>query len=262
MKILLSPSKSLNLNQKISGFELSKPHFLKEIGTLISTLKKLKKEDLMAIMSISEKLAAENMMRYKFFDINFESKDCGPAILSFAGDVYTGLKAESFSKKEMERANQQIFILSGLYGALKPLDRFLPYRLEMGTNLSTGKSKNLYDFWSDKVSNFITGDNKETIINLASDEYYNVVKPHLKNSKVIQINFKEWKDNKWTFISFNAKKSRGLVANYIIKNNVKNVEDLKKFKEERYIFNESFSTENQWIFTRKFISVAVKKKII
>jgi cytoplasmic iron level regulating protein YaaA (DUF328/UPF0246 family) len=116
----------------------------------------------------------------------------------------------------------------------------------------------LYDFWADKIYKYITQDKNENILNLASDEYFNVVKPYLKNSKVLQVNFKEWKDNKWTFISFNAKKSRGLLTNYIIKNKIKNVEDLKKFDIERYEFNANLSDEKQWIFTRKFISVAAK----
>jgi uncharacterized protein len=260
MLAIISPAKSMDTPLVNPNLVYTQPIFKSEMKTILSSIKKYKPDDLMQLMSISEKLATLNTDRFKAFNLDLTLENgAAPAITSFTGEVYLGLDARAFTDKELVLANSKISILSGFYGLLNPLDLILPYRLEMGTTLPIGKNKNLYEFWGKKVAIALDSKmektNSEYLINLASEEYFKVVKPHIQSDKLIHINFKEEKAGKWTFISFNAKKARGLVCKYIVKNKISRPEQLKKFDYENYIFNESLSTSNEWIFTRKFVSV-------
>ncbi len=264
MIAIISPAKSMDRPSTISdNLTYTQPHFKTEIKSLLTAIKKYKTKDLMELMDISEKLAQLNYERYKNFTLEFNIKTAAPAITSFTGDVYLGLDASSFTDSQLTTANEKIAILSGFYGLLKPLDLILPYRLEMGRSLAIGKSKNLYQFWGNKVAIALEDKMKlqkaDYLINLASDEYFKVVKPYIDDKKIIHVNFMEEKNGKWTFISFNAKKARGLMANYIIKSKINSLKDLKNFNLEDYTYNASLSKDNELIFTRKFIPIAEKR---
>ncbi len=264
MLALISPAKSMEIPMVSPKLNYTQPIFKEEIKAIVTAAKKLKHGQLMKMLSISEKLAELNVNRYKNFTDDFTLENgATPAITSFAGDVYLGLDAKSFGHKEMEIANQKILILSGLYGLIRPLDLILPYRLEMGTTIKVEKAKNLYEFWGSKIASeiekILDSRNATFIINLASDEYFKAVRPYLNAKKLININFKEEKNGKWTFISFNAKKARGLMCRYIVNTKAKNPENLKAFDYEDYIYNEALSSDHEWVFTRKFIPINEKR---
>lgn len=258
MIALLSPAKTLDLENP--GFKAnSTPIFKNRTKDLIDVLKKKKAKDIMDLMHVSEKLGQLNYGRFQQFADSYNRKNSRAAISAFKGDVFIGFDAETLSEEEINFANDRIRILSGLYGILRPLDKMQAYRLEMGTHLKTKLGKNLYEFWGSDIAKQINKDLKKlkstTIINLASNEYFKSVDKKALKGEIIDITFKEYKNGDLKFISFNAKKARGMMARYIVKEKPKNLNDLKGFNYERYSFNEEFSTENNLTFVRKFIPV-------
>lgn len=252
MLALLSPSKTLDFESsnpyKITSDAL--PKMLPETLELIKTLKKLSQNDISKLMDISEKLAKLNHERFQNFSKNFITQNSKPAIFAFKGDVYEGLDIETLSKKQIELAQQKIAILSGLYGLLQPLDLIQPYRLEMGTSLKVGKATNLYKFWGDKISNQINKLEKNTIINLASNEYFKAVAIKNISAKIVEVNFMEGKNGSFKTIGIFAKKARGLMARYIVQNNISKIADIKTFDIDGYKFNTKLSDDQKLIFTR------------
>lgn len=206
------------------------------------------------MMKVSEAIADLNVKRYKAFRDEFTADNSKEAIFAFKGDVYLGFDAESMTKTQIKYAQKRIRILSGLYGLLKPLDLMQAYRLEMGTKLSTRRGKNLYEFWGDKITESINEElqshKKKVIINLASNEYYKSVRPKILDAEVINVSFKEYKGEDLKFISFFAKRARGLMARYIVQNKVEDPEGLKKFDLENYQFSSEGSDENELLFIR------------
>ena len=253
MILLVSPAKTLN-EEPAEMQDHSLPRLLKESKELIKVIKDYSSEDIQGLMKVSEKIADLNTKRYQAFKTPFTLKNAKPAIKMFKGDVYVGLQAHLFNKKEMAFAQKHLRILSGLYGILKPLDLMQPYRLEMGTKLKNKKGKNLYEFWDDKITMLINDDLKESkskvVLNLASNEYYRSIQPEKINADIYVANFKENKNGVYKFVSFSAKKARGLMSHYVIKNKIKNVEDIKDFDMEEYRFNPDLSSEKEFIFTR------------
>lgn len=254
MIAILSPAKSLDFEKQFNIRD-TKTRFKEETNHLIEVLKSKSEEEVQELMSISDKLAQLNVERYDNFKKR-TPKYAKQAILAFQGDVYQGLAAESFSHEEHDYAQQHLRILSGLYGLLRPLDLIQPYRLEMGTKLETDKGNNLYDFWGDKITKELKKDLKSQgdniLINLASNEYFKSVnkKDLKKDFQIIDIEFKDFKNGKYKIISFFAKKARGLMSRYIVKNQIKKVEDLKGFDLDGYSFDESESTKNKLAFKR------------
>lgn len=234
--------------------ESSEPIFKDETSALIAVLKKKKAKDFAKMMDLSEKLSQDTFEKYQLFQNEYNTLNSKPAILSFTGDVYLGMDIPSLTKADLKEANNKIRILSGLYGLLKPLDLIQPYRLEMGRTIKVGKSNNLYQFWKDKIAKEILKDNiylkDNTIINLASDEYFTSVKKYLPDENTITINFKEWRNGKWSFLSYNAKRARGMMCHYIIKNKITNTNKIKNFDYQEYVFNQELSSEKTWYFTR------------
>ena len=244
----------MDMSPLIPKIESSQPIFQDEINTLITVLKKKKPKDFAKMMELSEKLSQDTYEKYQLFQNEFNAKNSKPAILSFTGDVYLGMDVASFSNADLKEANNCIRILSGLYGLLKPLDLIQPYRLEMGRTMKDAKSNNLYQFWKDKIAKEILSDatylKDKTIINLASDEYFASVKRYLPDDNIITINFKEWRNEKWSFLSYNAKRARGMMCHYIIKNKIRDVNKIKNFNYQDYVFNKNLSTGNTLFFTR------------
>ena len=252
MKIVISPAKSLNFEKEVPTSNFTEPQFLKQAATIQRTLKKKKPKALMQLMDISDKLAELNWQRNQDWNVPFTKDNARQALFAFDGDVYLGLDAYSLSIDKINLLQDQLLILSGLYGLLKPLDLLQAYRLEMGTTLPIGKNKNLYDFWKKTITKQLNSELKkdELFLNLASNEYFNAVDSKALKVPVITPEFKDYKDGKLKMISFFAKKARGMMVRYIIDTNAKTVEDLKGFNYEGYAFDANLSKENILVFTR------------
>jgi len=231
------------------------PRMQKRTLNLIDKLKTKSRKDLQDLMSISENLADLNYRRYQSFESEFRLNDnAKQALLAFDGDVYTGLDAASFDEADLKYAQRCIRILSGLYGILRPLDLMQPYRLEMGTKLATDQGDNLYDFWGKTISEALNEDVKEQsvdyILNLASNEYYKSVDQEALQGKLVEIDFKEWRDDKFKIIPFNAKKARGSMAKLVVKERAESLDTLKQFEVDGYRYNEDLSAELHLIYTK------------
>lgn len=252
MKIVVSPAKSLNLDSEIPTQEYTQGVFLNEAEKLNTVLKEQSPKELSALMKISEKLSDLNWKRNQDWTLPFTTKNARQAVFAFNGDVYSGLDAYSLDDKSLNTLQDKLRILSGQYGILKPLDLMQPYRLEMGTKLKVDTFKNLYEFWGDTVTHKLNEElsEQDVFINLASNEYFKVVKPKLLKVPVITPEFKDYKNGKLKIISFHAKKARGLMVRYILDNNIDNIEGLKGFNYDGYAFDANLSNSTNLIFTR------------
>lgn len=253
MILLLSPAKTLDLEPAdVQDFTI--PRLLDNSDQLVKVLRKKKVTDLKALMSVSDKIATLNVERYKNFQQPFTLDNAKQAILAFKGDVYLGLDAASFNKRDLKFAQKHLRILSGLYGLLTPLDLMQAYRLEMGTKLKNGKFKNLYEFWDKKITELINADLKasksKTVLNLASQEYFKSVKTDLLEGQLVHVHFKELRGDKYKVISFTAKKARGSMAKQIIKNRIVKVEHLKDLEVDGHVFNDGLSDATNYYFTK------------
>ncbi len=251
MLILLSPAKSLDYDTKFDVENFTIPHFAKETQKLALELKKFSISDLEKLMGISKKLAELNFFRFQNFENEYNLKNSRQSLLAFDGDVYARIDKGNFTKKDFDFAQKTVRILSGFYGVLKPLDLIQPYRLEMGTDFKKFQflSKNLYEFWGDKIADYFNDEaGGKMIINLASEEYFSALNLKKVESKIINIAFKEKKGDALKIIGINAKKARGLMTNFAIKNKISNPQDLKEFEEEKYRFEKKLSDESNWIF--------------
>lgn len=248
MKILLSPAKTLDFETKLPVSRTSKPQFIKQADSLNQVLRDFKPKDLMSLMHISQKLADLNWQRNQ----EWKKADERPAIFTFKGEVYVGLDAFSINEANYDYMQDTLRVLSGQYGVLKPFDTIKPYRLEMGTKLAVNGHKNLYEFWGSTLTDFINDEiNKgEVLVNLASNEYFKVIKKDLLKSRIITPIFKDYKNGQYKVISFYAKKARGLMSRFAIDKQIQDVSQLKNFEAEGYAYDEKLSTENEWVFTR------------
>ena len=252
MKIVISPAKSLDFETTVPTTKFTEGIFLNEASTLNAVLKKKSPKKLSELMSISPKLSELNWQRNQDWQLPFTLENARQAIFAFKGEVYIGLDAYSLSSGEINQLQHKLRILSGQYGLLKPLDLMQPYRLEMGTKLKVGRNDNLYQYWGTKVTDKLNLEltEGEVLVNLASNEYFKVIKPKLLKAPIITPVFKDYKDGKLKMISFFAKKARGLMVRYIIDSNIETVEDLKGFNYEGYAFDSNLSSENELVFTR------------
>jgi len=252
MKIVISPAKSLNFDSDLPTKNFSEASFLKEARQVHRVLKKMKPNDLSKLMDISDKLAELNWERNQSWKTPFTPDNSRPAIYTFDGEVYSGIDAYTLSIDKMEDLQNRLFILSGLYGLLKPLDLIQAYRLEMGTSIAIGESKNLYAFWKTKITKELNKsiEKGDFLLNLASTEYFSVVDTKLLKAKIITPEFKDYKDGKLKMISFFAKKARGLMVRYIIDTNSQTIDDLKTFNYEGYAFDANLSSDSKLVFTR------------
>ena len=254
MLITLSPSKGQDFSEAPLSKKHTKPADLKDSELLIKELRKIKSKKLQQMMVISENIATLNVDRYKTFTTPFTTKNAKQAIFAFKGDVYGGLELESFNEDDYAYAQDHLRILSGLYGCLRPMDLIQPYRLEMKTKLKNERGDNLYQFWDERITKSINKELKKqkeaVLVNLASNEYFKSIKPKLLEGRLLNINFKETKEGKTRVVAIFAKRARGMMADYIIRNRVENPEHLKKFKLGGYKFNTALSDDKQWTFER------------
>ncbi|KAA0445321.1 MAG: peroxide stress protein YaaA [Candidatus Thioglobus sp.] len=249
MLAVISPSKTQDFSPSTNS-DFSQLRQIKASEKLIKILKNQSKNDIAKLMSVSEKLAQLNFERFQNFKTPLTMENSKQAILAFKGDVYNGINVSSFSAADLDFAQDSLRMLSGLYGVVRPLDLIAPYRLEMGTKLATEKGKNLYEFWGNEISKILNKDETETIINLASNEYFKGIDRKSLHAKIINIAFKENKNGQYKIIGIYAKRARGLMVNYMVKNRIKNPKELKQFSTENYQFNPELSDKSTWVFTR------------
>ena len=252
--MLLSPAKTLDLETTYAVPAHTRPRLLEHSRRLVDTLRSASVADLQALMKVSEAIATLNVQRFADFHTPFDADNARPALLAFRGDVYRGLQADSFDEQELRHAQDHLRILSGLYGLLRPLDLMQAYRLEMGTRLSTGAAKNLYQFWGERITDLLNEDLAATrapaVINLASKEYFKALQPARLSVPVIDIDFKERKGDTLKIVAIYAKVARGQMAHFATKEQLTDPEGLKEFTTDGYAFHPGESTAQHWVFTR------------
>ena len=253
MLVVLSPAKKLNENHPVKE-NATIPQFVDEADKLIGNLKKYTPKKLASLMNLSDNLSGLNVERYQNWQKEHTIKNAKTAGLLFDGEVYSGLGAENLTNKQLDYAQDNLRILSGLYGLLRPLDLVHPYRLEMGTKLKVGRNNNLYEFWGDKIvdeiNSLLENQKEQTLVNLASNEYFKAINKKKLIGNVVTPVFKDFNNGKYKAVMVYAKKARGMMANYIITNKIEKAEDLKGFDTEGYCFNEDASTNNELVFLR------------
>lgn len=252
MKIVISPAKSLNFESKAPTQEFSQPKFLKEADRLNKILKKKSARSLSKLMSISPALGQLNYERNQNWKIPFDLDNAKQAVYAFSGEVYRGLDVNSLPMEDLGFLQENLRILSGQYGILKPLDLMQPYRLEMGTKLKVGVKPNLYKFWGDQITKALNSELEEgeLFVNLASNEYFKVLQPKDLKVPVITPVFKDYKNGEYKIIMTFAKLARGLMLRYIVDHKITTLEGLKGFDYNGYGFDENLSTDTELVFTR------------
>ena len=255
MIILLSPAKSLDFESPLTVQQASLPDFLDRSQLLVDRLRRLSPQEVASLMGISDALAALNASRYAEWTAPYPAGRARQAVLAFNGDVYEGLEARSLSADDLQFAQTHLRILSGLYGALRPLDLILPYRLEMGTRLETRQGKDLYAFWGERITDALNDAVREAnapaVVNLASAEYFKSVKEKKLAVPVVQPVFEDWSGGRFKVVSFYAKRARGVMARFAIRRRCVEPAELKSFDEDGYTFAAEASDAARWVFRRR-----------
>lgn len=254
MLLVISPAKTLDYETPPVTPRHTQPEFLDHAQELIQQLRELSPAQIAELMHLSDKLAGLNAARYGSWHPDFTPANAKQALLAFKGDVYTGLNAEDFVDADFDFAQQHLRMLSGLYGLLRPLDLMQPYRLEMGTRLANARGKDLYAFWGERISTWLNealaAQGDDILLNLASNEYFSSVKRKTLNARVIDTEFKDLKNGQYKIISFYAKKARGLMARYVIKERLQDPEGLKDFNYQGYRYSVEHSGPDSLVFLR------------
>ncbi len=255
MLIIISPAKKLDFNSLPQTDDFTIPDCLTDSSKLIDTLRAYSVSQLEKLMHLSSNLAQLNYGRYKDWQLPFNPQNAKQSILTFKGDVYAGMNIESFSDDDLDFTQSHLRILSGLYGLMRPLDLMQPYRLEMGTKLENERGKNLYEFWGSQITDLLNEQLKaigsDTLVNLASNEYYKSVKPKEIQGQILTPIFKEKRDDgSYKIIGIYAKKARGMMSAYILKNKIQKAKQIKDFTEAGYLYNKELSTTTDYVFCR------------
>ncbi len=254
MLMVISPAKTLDYSTAPVTARYSLPEHLEHSAELVAQLRELTPAQLAELMHLSDKLAGLNAARFAEWSSAFTAENAKQALLAFKGDVYSGLDAESFSEDDFDFAQQHLRMLSGLYGVLRPLDLMQPYRLEMGTKLANARGKDLYAFWGERISQWLNqalaAQGDDILLNLASSEYFGAVKRKALQARVIDTEFKDLKNGQYKIISFYAKKARGLMARYVIRNRLRDPEALKAFDLTGYRYSAEQSSADRLVFLR------------
>ena len=252
MKIITSPAKLMNIENKTDMLKSTTPKFIDEAAFIQSYLKEKSPKYLSDLMEISQKLADENWERNQNWKAKPSAKESAPAMFAFTGEVYRGLDAKTLDKKAVDYLQKNYRMLSGLYGLLKPSDKIMLYRLEMGRSFEFEHYKNLYEFWREKVTEQLNSElkSKDLILNLASSEYSKVLDKKKINAPVIDFDFYEVKDGKRKTIVVYTKHARGLVVRFCAETQAKTLNDVKAFNLEGYRIDEELSTKTKLVFTR------------
>ena len=255
MLLVISPSKTQEFDVPIRG-ACTQPLFVEQTNQLARQLKQLDQPQLAQLMKMSDKLAAVNFQRFQEFRLPFTPDNSRQALFMFQGDQFNPMAVDSYSKEQLGHSQQHLRILSGLYGMLRPLDLMQPYRLEMATKLVVGETENLYGFWSEIVTRELNKelqtDPQPVLINLASAEYFKVIRKKELQADILTFSFKQEKEGKLRTIAIYAKRARGAMVDFVIQNNITNQTDLQEFNADGYCFNSNLSTGNEWVFVRTF----------
>ena len=250
---VISPAKTLDFDSKCPE-QYSLPRLHKESLELVKVLRTKSSEDLQGLMGVSEAIADLNVNRFRKFTSGKRTKNTKQSVYAFKGDVYIGLEAERFKAEDVEFAQKHLRILSGLYGLLRPLDLIQPYRLEMGTRLGFDDYTGLYNYWQDKIVKLLLRDLKaqgdRLVINLASNEYFKSIARKSLKAQVIDVEFKDFTNGEYKVVSFFAKKARGMMARFIIENQLNNPQDLLAFNTEGYAYDADASDDSRLTFKR------------
>ncbi|OIQ30806.1 MAG: hypothetical protein BM564_00930 [Bacteroidetes bacterium MedPE-SWsnd-G2] len=252
MKLVISPAKSLDLESQIPTTKQSEAQFLKEAERLNKLLKKKSAKSLSKLMHISDALGQLNYERNQNWSLPFTEENARQAIFTFSGEVYRGLAPYTLDEAGIDRMQNTVRIISGLYGLLKPLDLMQAYRLEMGTKFPVGVKKNLYEFWKKKVTTELNNDIEEgeLFLNLASNEYFKTLDKKAFKHQIITAHFKDFKNGEYKMIMTFAKQARGYMARYVIDTNAQTIDDIKAFNYEGYLYSEAMSTATELVFIR------------
>lgn len=262
MLFLLSPAKKLDYDSPVRTTQSSQPLFVDEAQVLNGIMQEKTPAEISTLMRISDDLAQLNAERFAQWKPTFTTESARQAVLAFNGDVYEGLKADELSDEQLQWTQDHLVILSGLYGALRPLDLMRPYRLEMGTRLANPQGKNLYEFWGTKIGSYLAEratqqkEGDAVLLNLASDEYFKAVDTRAAGLPVVQCVFQDEKNGVWKIISFYAKKARGLMMRYAIDHRINTVEGLKGFDVAGYAFQAELSSDTKLVFRRPEAALA------
>jgi len=254
MLMVISPAKTLDYETPPATARFTQPQYLDHSQELIEQLRELSPQQIGELMHLSDKLSGLNAARFGSWTPAFTPENAKQALLAFKGDVYTGLNAVDFNEADFDYAQNHLRMLSGLYGLLRPLDLMMPYRLEMGTKLANARGKDLYAFWGTQISEWLNqalaeqGD--DVLLNLASNEYFSAVKKSALNARIINTEFKDLKNGQHKIISFYAKKARGMMSRFVIKERINNPEHLKQFDAQGYRFNAEQSKPDLLVFLR------------
>jgi len=254
MITIISPAKILDYKSEVQTKQYSQPDFLNDSKVLMNELRKLNPKDIVSLMKVNDEISNLNFERNLSWKTPFTPDNAKQSLLAFKGHVYVGLDAKNLSEDDILFAQNHLRILSGLYGILRPLDLMQAYRLEMGTPLKNPKGRNLYEFWGTKITDVINKElsnhKRKVLVNLASNEYYKVVKSKLIKADIITPVFKEDKGNEYKVVTVYAKTARGLMSRFIIQNRIEDPEEIKAFDTDGYLFNRDLSTEKEWFFIR------------
>jgi cytoplasmic iron level regulating protein YaaA (DUF328/UPF0246 family) len=254
MLMVISPAKTLDYDTPPVTSRHTQPQHLDHAQELITQLRDFSPAQIAELMHLSDKLAGLNAARFGSWTPKFTAKNAKQALLAFKGDVYTGMHAEDFSEDDFDFAQKHLRMLSGLYGVLRPLDLMQPYRLEMGTKLANARGKDLYAFWGDNISAWLNqalkAQGDDVLLNLASNEYFGAVKRPALKGRIINTDFKDMKNGQYKIISFYAKKARGMMARYVIKERLTDPAGLKDFNYQGYRFDAAQSKPDHLIFLR------------
>jgi cytoplasmic iron level regulating protein YaaA (DUF328/UPF0246 family) len=255
MLMVISPAKTLDFDTPPSTDRFTQPQYLDHSQELITQLRELSPAQISELMHLSDKLSGLNAARFGSWNPAFTPDNAKQALLAFKGDVYTGLQAETLSEAELTYAQEHLRMLSGLYGLLRPLDLMQPYRLEMGTRLANARGKDLYAFWGTRISEWLNealaeqGD--DLLLNLASTEYFSAVKRPALKARIIDTEFKDFKNGQYKIISFYAKKARGMMSRFVISEQINTPDALKQFDAQGYRYSSEQSTPAKLVFLRE-----------
>ncbi len=255
MIIVLSPAKTLDYESPLTTDKHSQPQFEAEAGSLVAVLRRKRAGEISRLMSLSPQLTTLNVQRYRDFAAEATVDNARPAVLAFKGDVYQGLDASRFTARDLNYAQNHLRILSGLYGLLRPLDLIQPYRLEMGTALENPAGKDLYAFWAGRITDALNreldGQRPKALINLASNEYFGAVREGDLDGRVVTPVFKDFSRGDYRVLSFFAKRARGAMAAWLIRERVSTLKGITGFAEDGYRYSPSDSTAERPVFLRR-----------
>lgn len=255
MLVTLSPSKGQDFDTPTPSEIYTIPQQLVDSQLLINEAKKLDVADVRELMAVSENISSLNVERFKTWQTPFNTENAKAALFAFKGDVYSGIQKEKYTDDDLNYAQDHLRILSGLYGALRPMDLIQPYRLEMKTKLHNPRGDNLYQFWDERITDSLNEalerQKEPVLVNLASNEYFKSVKPKKIDGRLLNISFKEVKEGKSKIIAIFAKKARGMMTDFILRNRIESAEGIKDFGTGGYRFSSKESSDNHWVFTRQ-----------